>query len=140
MRLAYPVELNKQANTVLVRFPDVPEALTEGETVEDALAEGADCLVAALGGYIQGGRAIPAPSPAVGAEVVELPPVVAAKIAIYKACRAKRLDESTLAEHLDCTREAVRQLFDLDNSRTPLSRLQAATRKLGELKSTQVLA
>ena len=90
MRLACPVELNKQANTVLVLFPDVPEALTGGETVEDALAEGADCLVAALGGYIQGGRAIPAPSPAVGAEVVELSPV-AAKIAIYKACRAKRL-------------------------------------------------
>ena len=139
MRLAYPVELNKQADTVLVRFPDVPEALTEGETVEDALAEGADCLVAALGGYIQGGRAIPAPSPAAGAEVVELPPNVAAKIAIYQACHAKRLDEATLAEHLGCTREAVCQLLDVD-TRTPHARLQAAIRTLGELKSTQVPA
>ena len=139
MRLAYAVELNKEANTVLVSFSRHPGGVTEGETVEDALVEGADCLVAALGGYIQGGRATPAPSPAAGADVVELPPVVAAKIAIYNTCRVKRLDESTLAEHLDCTREAARQLLDLD-SRTPLARLQAAIRTLGELKSTQAVA
>ena len=133
MRLAYPVELNKQANTVLVMFPDIPEALTEAATEEDALAEGADCLVAALGGYIQGGRAIPAPSPALGAEVVELPAVVAAKIALYEAGRAKHLDEPRLAKHLGCTRDAVRVLLDVD-SQTPLSRLQAAIHTLGELK------
>ena len=35
MRLAYPAALRQLPDTVLVSFPDVPEALTEGETVED---------------------------------------------------------------------------------------------------------
>ena len=55
VRWAYPVQLDERADAVLVTFPDIPEALTEGATVEKALAESADCLLAALGGYVRGG-------------------------------------------------------------------------------------
>ena len=51
-RLAYPVNLGRQEDgSILVSFPDIPEALTEGATEEEALAEAEDCLIAALGGY-----------------------------------------------------------------------------------------
>ena len=90
MRLAYPVRLERHADTVIVTFPDIPEALTEGATADEALAEAKDCLVAALGGYIQGGRPIPAPSQGVGTAYVALPAPVAAKVALYEAARAKR--------------------------------------------------
>ena len=55
MPLAYPVKLETEGgNSVLVSFPDIPEALTEGSTKREALAEARDCLIAALGGYIEG--------------------------------------------------------------------------------------
>jgi predicted RNase H-like HicB family nuclease len=36
----------------LVTFPDFPEARTDGETLEEALAEAADCLAEAVAGRI----------------------------------------------------------------------------------------
>ena len=36
---------------MLVSFPDVPEALTEGATRAEALSEAVDCLVDALGAF-----------------------------------------------------------------------------------------
>ena len=84
MTLAYPAELRERPNTVLVSFPDVPEALTEGITVEDALLEAADCLAAALGGYVRDGRQIPEPSDRPSTQLVKLPALVAAKLALYQ--------------------------------------------------------
>ena len=136
IRWAYPVQLDERADAVLVTFPDIPEALTEGATVAEALAEGADCLIAALGGYVRGGRAIPVPSSAVGGETVELPPVVGAKLALYEAARAERLDEREMAARLGCSTGTVRVLLDVD-SETPLSRLQGAMRAIGERRPAQ---
>ena len=49
----WPVELTYQENgSILVSFPDVPEAITEGKGVQDALEQAQDCLVTALGGYV----------------------------------------------------------------------------------------
>ena len=61
-QLAYPVGLaTDDDGAVLVSFPDIPEALTEGATEREALTEARDCLIAALGGYIDGRRDIPEP-------------------------------------------------------------------------------
>ena len=92
MRLAYPVRLERHPDTVIVTFPDIPEALTEGATEDEALAEAKDCLVAALGGYVQDGRPIPVPSQGVGTAVVALPALATVKVALYEAIRARRLD------------------------------------------------
>ena len=120
MRLAYPVHLERYPDTVVATFPDIPEALTEGETEDEALAEAEDCLVAALGGYVQDGRPIPVPSQGVGTANVALSPLVAAKIALYEAIRARRLDATALALRLGCSRGTVRRLLDVDDP----SRLQ----------------
>ena len=51
MRLAYPVRLEtEEGSSVLVSFPDIPEALTEGATEQEALTEAEDCLLAAPAG------------------------------------------------------------------------------------------
>jgi len=56
-----------------VRFPDVPEALTEGATETEARYLAADALLAALDGLQKLGRDIPDPSPARGRVVVAVP-------------------------------------------------------------------
>ena len=48
----YPAKLQRHARSVLVRFPDFPEALTEGADEHDALVQAADCLEEAIAGRI----------------------------------------------------------------------------------------
>ena len=131
-RLAYPVGLARQADgTVLVSFPDVPEALTEGATEREALAEAEDCLTAALGGYIQDRCDIPPPSPARGRPLIALPALVAAKIALYRAMRAGGVGNTALAEQLGTVEGTVRRLLDPDH-RSHIGQVEAALRVLGQ--------
>ena len=46
----------------MVTCRDLPEAITQGETREEALAEAADCLEEAIAARIDDGRDIPSPS------------------------------------------------------------------------------
>ena len=83
----YPLILTPDDGTVMVEFPDIPGALTQGADEAEALANAPDCLVAALGGYIELRHVIPRPSPARGRPVVALPPLVATKVALYLLSR-----------------------------------------------------
>ena len=57
MAFGYRYTLKRQDNGWwLVRFPGIPEALTEGETKEEARANALDCVIAALEGYMKAGR------------------------------------------------------------------------------------
>ena len=48
--LTWPVDLQRQDDdSVLVLFPDIPAALTEGLTEAEALVDARDCLIAASG-------------------------------------------------------------------------------------------
>ena len=131
MRLAYPVRLDKHSDTVVATFPDIPEALTEGATEDKALAEARDCLVAALGGYVQDGRAIPTPTPGVGTAEIPLPDLAAAKVALYEAAQARQLDTSALARRLGCSPRSVRRLLDVD-AQSRLHEVEGALRRLSE--------
>jgi antitoxin HicB len=60
MAAGYRYELERQENGWwLVRFPEIPAALTEGETEEEARANAVDCVIAALEGYMKAGRPLP---------------------------------------------------------------------------------
>lgn len=89
MKFEYPLNIAEQDDgSYLVAFPDIPEALTDGETVNEAMSEASDCLIAALGGCIKENRYIPKPSLAEpGQKTIVLPPLVSAKVALYQAMR-----------------------------------------------------
>ena len=130
--LIWPVELALQEDgSILVTFPDVPEALTEGETEAEAMVQAQDCLVAALGGYISARRAIPQPSPSRGRTTVPLPALTAAKIALYGAMRAQGVGNTALAVRLGLSEGAVRRLIDLDH-RSHIGQVETALHALGQ--------
>ena len=130
--LVWPAELERQEDgSILVSFPDVPEALTEGETESEALAQAQDCLIAALGGYVGARRTIPRPSPARGRTTVSLPALTAAKIALYDAMRAQGVGNTALAVRLGISEGAVRRLIDLDH-RSHIGQIETALRALGQ--------
>jgi len=56
---------------LLLRFPSIPEALTEGETEEEARSNAIDCIIAAIEGYMKASR--PLPNGDTGPDRAELP-------------------------------------------------------------------
>ena len=130
-RLEWPVKLQRQDDgSILLTFPDIPEALTEADTEAGALMQGQDCLIAALGGYIGDRRAVPWPAPARGRVIIALPALVAAKIALYDAMRVEQVGNTALAGRLDRSEGAVRRLVDLDH-RSHIGQIETALRALG---------
>ena len=100
-RLAFPVKLETdEGGSVLVSFPDIPEALTEGASEQEALAEAEDCLAAALDGYIKDRRDIPQPTSANRRPMVSPPVAVIAKTAFYIFWRKHLLGISSFAKEL----------------------------------------
>lgn len=131
MRYAYAVELVPEPDGgYVVHCPDVPEALTQGETREEALAEAADALAAALAGYVAARQPVPEPNRVPdGSEVVALPALTAAKLALYTAMREQGISNVALARRLGVTEAAARRLVDPDHS----SRIEGVERALAAL-------
>ena len=133
MKLAYPVNMLPQDDgSFLVSFPDVPEALTDGMTKDEALADAVDCLIAALGGYINDRRDLPEPSiPKKGQHTVVVPPLVSAKLALYQAMREAQITRVALGKRLGVSEGAIRRLLDLDH-RSHIGQVEAALSILGK--------
>lgn len=103
-RLTFPVKLKSdEGGSVLVSFPDIPEALTEGASEQEALAEAEDCLAAALDGYIKDRRDIPQPTSARGRPLVSPPLLIAAKTTLYNMWRECWRGISSFAKELGTT-------------------------------------
>lgn len=133
MLMAYPANLKRQKDGhILVTFPDIPEALTEGKTVSEALYEAPDALLAALGGYINLRQPIPSPSKLKrGQRLVFLPPLPAAKLALYQAARDSSITNVALGKRLKITEAAVRRLLDIDH-RSHIGQIEQALAALGK--------
>ena len=127
-----------QSGGVLVQFVDVPEAHTSGANEAAADEQALDCLIAALGGYIKLARKIPRPSPARGRPVATLPPLVAAKLALYEAMRAQSITRTELARRLGLQENAVRRLLDLDH-RSHIDQIDRALAVLGQRLEVRAL-
>ena len=61
MHYAYPYELLAQPGGFTVIFPDVPEAITQGDTEDDAAVMAEDALVSALSFYTDSAERLPPP-------------------------------------------------------------------------------
>jgi antitoxin HicB len=128
----YPAKLERDDNgTILVSFPDFPEAHTFGETIEEALARGADALATVVDAYIKDRRDIPLPSAKAARYRVELPALSEAKVRLYEAMRKNRITKSELARRLDWHLPQVDRLLAMTHG-SKLDQLEAAFRAIGK--------
>ena len=113
MRYAYPVdiELDEEGRHV-VRFPDIPGAVTDGATREEALDEAADCLDMALATRMHEGEDIPAASPAAGRPRIAVELTTAAKVALCERMREIDIKNVELARRLKVNERVVRRMLD----------------------------
>jgi antitoxin HicB len=115
-----------------VRFADLPEALTGGDDLADALAQAADCLAEALAGRIRRGDAIPSPSKLKrGWQAIGVPLYLAPKLALYLTIRDQGLKNTELAARLGVSETVVRRMLDPKHNTKP-ERIQAALAALGK--------
>ena len=139
MRYAYPFVMESQAEGgFTVTFPDVPEAITEGDTAEEARERAEDALVTALSFYTDDARPLPAPSAARGRPVAMVPPLVAAKLALHGAMLAAGISNVELGRQLGLDEKAVRRLRD-PLHRSHIGQIEAALRLLGKRLEVRVL-
>lgn len=133
MEFVYPCTLKSQPEGgYTVTFRDVPSAITEGDTREEALVEAEDALIAALHFYVEDHKPLPLPSkPRRGEVRVPLPPLVSAKLALYDELMQHGLTRVALAERLGKNEGAVRRLLDLDHQ-SHIAQVDQALEELGK--------
>lgn len=130
--LIYPVELTPDDNdTLLVTFPDVPEAVTFGEDEAEALLMAEDALLVMFSAYMEDRQRIPEPSPLNCRPGVALKVVASAKIALYNALLAAGKRKPDLARMLNLTAIQVDHLLSLYH-KTRIEQIETALAVLGK--------
>lgn len=128
----YPVILERDTNgTLLVSFPDVPEAHTFGDDEAEALLRAADALETALSMYVDARRPIPPASPVKrGRKFIVLPVLTEAKLALYAAMREAGVGKAEMARRLNWHLPQVDRLLDLAHA-SRLDQIEDGFRALG---------
>ena len=110
----YPAKFTLDDNgTLMVTFPDVPQAVTDVLDKATANPRAAEALAAALSFYVEANRPLPVPStPKRGQILIYLAAGTVAKLALYEAMRAQGVSQSELARRLGCHRQHAARIVD----------------------------
>jgi len=127
----YPVILTPDDGTVLVTFPDVPEAITFGADESEALLHAVDALETAMSFYVDARKPLPLASKAKrGQHTVSPSALECAKLGVYQAMTEQGIKKAELARRLGWHMPQVDRLFDLHHA-SKLDQIEAAARALG---------
>lgn len=128
----YPARIKKQRDGYVVTFRDIPEALTSGETKEEAVNMAADALATAMEFYFEDRREVPMPTkPRSDEELVELPVSLAVKVLLLNEMLKGNITPSKLAKKLEASPQTVTRILDLHHS-TKIDTLAEAFKAIGK--------
>ena len=133
MKDSYPVILTEDNNDggYIVACRDLPEAITQGDTIEEALESAADALDEAICGCINHGRDIPEPtSKQPNEHLVSVPVPTALKAVAYTRFRESGQTKVATAKSLDLKESEVRRILDSRHG-TKAATLERFIRSLG---------
>jgi antitoxin HicB len=136
--MRYPINLKKDGRYFLVTFPDIPEAITQGKTMEEAKISALAALETALDFYIENSRAVPVPSRIRrGQEFVELPASLSAKILLLNEMIRQRIRPAELARRLHTTPQEINRLTDIHHT-SKIDGIAVAIKALGKTLEIRV--
>lgn len=128
----YPATFTNDDGTLLVRFRDIPEAITCGDDADDAMVQAVDCLESAFVFYMDKRLPIPAPSQLQdGEHAIYLPVSAQTKIALYHEMLKQGITKAELARRLSVNQKQVDRLWDLTHS-SKLEMLEKAFSAIGK--------
>ncbi|MEO1132797.1 MAG: type II toxin-antitoxin system HicB family antitoxin [Cyanobacteria bacterium J06639_1] len=132
-RFAYPASLiPEEDGGFVVLFRDLPEAITQGDSVDECLVEASDCLEEAIAARIDDRLEIPTPSDVSESDhLVPVPLQMALKAALYVAIRESGFPNTHVGDLLGKDEKEIRRMLDPHHG-TKLSTLERALRALGK--------
>lgn len=132
MNLNYPVHLEPaEEGGFVVTFPDVPEAITQGDDEGEALLNAVDALETALEFYVDDGKDLPKASKHKRSVRVVRPSAQAClALIVYQTLREQGVRKSELARRLGWHMPQVDRLLDLHHA-SRLDQAEAALSALG---------
>lgn len=131
MKNGYVFVIEPDGDGFMGHFPDVPEAVTGGDTQDEILEMGADALMTAIAGYMSAKKPVPMPAALSGkdAALVYLDEVVQAKVLLWNAMLAEGVTKVELAKRMGVSEGQVRKILDPHQNVT-VSTLVSAARAL----------
>ena len=132
-QFAYPAQFTPdEGGTYMVRFRDLPEAITSGRDAADAVEQAADCLQEALAGRLVRRDAIPRPSKQRrGERRIPVAMYLAPKLALFTSMKRAGINNSELARRIGVTELVVRRMLNPKHE-TKAGKIEAALRALGK--------
>ncbi len=128
----YPVNLKPaEEGGYIVTFPDVPEAITQGEDRDEALFAARDALETALSFYLDEQKDLPKPGRPGKRPTVSPSALACAKLAVYQAMRERGVGRAELARRLGWHLQQIARVLDLDHA-SRLDQIEAALAALGK--------
>jgi antitoxin HicB len=130
--MRYPVKLKADGPYFIATFPDVPGAITQGDSREDAIFHSLDALETVLMYVFGTGEAIPLPSPVKrGHAWVELPPTIAAKVLLHNEMVKQKIRPIELARRMGIPRQELTRVLNLKHN-TKIDTTAQALQALGK--------
>lgn len=138
--MEYPAKFTPDRETggYVVTFPDVPEAITQGETMEEACAMAAEALELALTLYTEKWLDLPVTSSLKrGMRMIRVPALSEAKFGLYTALRTAGVRKIDLARRLKCSPSQVDRLLDICHH-SKLEQIELAFAAIGKRIAIQI--
>jgi antitoxin HicB len=133
-QFTYPVALtpDEPGGGFVVTCRNVPELITQGDTLTEALEEAEGALEAAIEARIEDGMDIPQPNrPQKGEHLASLPIGTAMKAALYQAMREQGVTKAELARRMALDEKEARRMLDPRHT-TKVPTLERALHVLGK--------
>ena len=132
--MQYPAKFlfDETDGSYVVTFRDIPEALTQGYSLDEAREMAQDALITAMDFYFEDNRPVPLPSQLEeGEELIDLPLSIWAKVLLLNTMLKQRVNQSELAKRLHKSRQEVQRIVNLEHT-TRIDTIAAAMKVLGK--------
>ena len=131
-KFEYPVTIEPNGEGgYIASFRDIPEALTEGWSLDGVRKNALQALITAVEFYIEDNRSFPLPSkPEKNEEVVVLPASIISKILLLNSMAEQKVRPADLAKKMNIRPQEVNRIINLKHN-TKIDTIEKALNALG---------
>ncbi len=130
--MQYPATFTKLDDGYGVTFRDIPEAITQGATYNEAVEMAEDALVTAMDFYFEDNRPVPiASNPQDDEVMVSLPLSIWAKVLLLNALLDSHVSQAELARRMGIKKQQVTRIVNLEHT-TKIDTLEKAFKALNK--------
>lgn len=130
--MRYPAKFVKTEDGYVIKFRDIPEAITQGSSFEEAVSMAEDALITALEFYFEDNRLVPMPSKQKEGDIlIALPASAFIKVLLLNTMLQERVTQTALAKRMGIKPQQVTRLVNLKHT-TKIDNLACAFKAMGK--------